>query len=112
MSHIIRPPSEKTFNIADALPGIPRCILTLEAAVVELSHDFGNDVQRSQVRGLARSLSAGCPECGFKESSNTLRTIESLVALKPDAATGLHRSLADRLQELVAILKAQAQENK
>jgi hypothetical protein len=110
--HILRPPSEKTFNIADALAGLPRCILTLEAAVVELRQDFRDDAKRGRVRELARSLSAGCPECGFRESSNALRTIEGLLALKPDTCTGLDRSLGDRLLELVAILKAQALENK
>jgi|SRR5579859_882461 len=112
MSHVLRPSSEKTFNIADARAGIPRCILTLQSAIVELAADFRDDARRGRVRELARSLSAGCPECGFKESSDTLRTIEGLVALSPDSATGLSRSLTERLQELIAILKAQAQENR
>jgi hypothetical protein len=112
MSHVLRPSSEKTFNIADALAGIPRCILTLETAIVDLAADFRDDAKRSCTRELIRALSAGCPECGFKASSGTLRMIEGLVALKPDSATGLSRSLTDRLLELIAILKAQAQENR
>ena len=112
MGHVLRPASEKTFNIADALAGIPRCILTLETAVVELGHDIRNDARRAKVRELARSLSGGCPDCGFKESSDTLRAIESLVAFRPDASTGLHHSMMERLGELLALMKAHAQESR
>ena len=106
MSHILRPPSEKTFNIADALAGIPRCVMTLEAAITDLAADFRDDAKRARVRSLARSLSGGCPECGFHESNDILRSIESLVALRPDADTHLHHSLNERLQQLLALLKA------
>lgn len=108
MSHILRPPSEKTFNIADALAGIPRCVMTLESAIQDLAADFRDDARRARVRSLARSLSGGCPECGFRESDNVLRAIESLVALRPDADTHLHHSLNERLHQLLALLKAQA----
>ena len=108
MGHILRPASEKTFNIADALAGVPRCILTLETAVEELCRDFADDRRRTHVRSLARSLSGGCPDCGFHASSATLKSIESLVALRPTADSHVHHQLSERLRELLAILKAQA----
>jgi len=56
-----------------------------------------------------RTLSAGCPECGFRESSDLLRKIEALLRVPPTTAPELQKSIADKLLELVALLKAQAQ---
>ncbi len=113
MSHILRPASEKTFNIADALAGIPRCIMILETAVVDVCADPRDPQPRQKARDLVRSLSStGCPECGFRESSNILRTLEATLAFPPGGSPELQTSVAERLLDLVVRLKAVAQENR
>ena len=108
MSHILRPPSEKTFNIADALAGIPSCIVMLEAAVQDYVSDIGDEARRLQARDLARSLSSGCPECGFKPASDSLRKLHSLLGVPSGVIPELHQSITDRLLHLVDLVKAQA----
>jgi hypothetical protein len=108
MSHILRPPSEKTFKIADALAGLPRCLLLLESAVEDLISDPRDEAFRAKVVGQLRSLASGCKECGFRESSNLLRTLEATLPFLPGNSPGHNRSVADRLQEILAMLKAQA----
>jgi len=108
MSHILRPPSEKTFKIADALAGIPRCLLLLESALSDLIAHPRDGAFRAKVVGQLRSLSAGCKECGFRESSNLLRTLEATLPFLPGNSPGHNRSVADRLLEILAMLKAQA----
>ena len=112
MSHILRPASEKTFNIADALAGIPRCIMILEAAVVDVCADPRDAARRQKARELVRSLSAGCPECGFKESSNLLRTLEAILQFPPGGSPEVQTSVAERLLDLVNRLKTVAHENR
>jgi|SRR5579862_8584160 len=109
MSHLLRPPSEKTFNLADALAGVPRCILILESAILDVLNDFHSESQRHTAREMTRALSAGCRECGFSASLSTLRKIEALLRVPPKAAPELQRQIADKLIELVGMLKAQAQ---
>ncbi len=109
MSHLLRPPSEKTFNLADALAGIPRCILILESAVLDVLNDFHSESQRHTAREMTRALSAGCNECGFHASHATLRKIEALLRVPPKSVPELQRQIADKLIELVGMLKAQAQ---
>jgi len=109
MSHILRPPSEKTFKIADALAGIPRCLLLLESALNDLISDPRDEAFRAKVVVQLRSLASGCKECGFRESSNLLRTLEATLPFLPGNSPGHNRSVADRLMELLAMLKAQAQ---
>ena len=109
MSHLLRPPSEKTFKIADALAGIPRCILILESAILDVLNDYHSESLRHAARDMSRTLSAGCEQCGFKGSDATLRKIEALLRVPPKAAPELQRQIADKLIELVGMLKAQAQ---
>jgi hypothetical protein len=109
MSHLLRPPSEKTFNIADSLAGIPRCIHILEAALVDVLNDYHSESLRHVARDMTRTLSAGCPQCGFHGSHAVLRKIEALLRVPPKAAPELQRQIADKLIELVGMLKAQAQ---
>ncbi len=112
MSHILRPASEKTFNIADALAGIPRCIMILETAVVDVCADPRDAGRRARARELVRSLSGGCAECGFRESSNILRTLEATLQFPPGGSPELQTSVAERLLDLVGRLKTVAQENR
>jgi hypothetical protein len=58
---------------------------------------------------MTRTLSAGCPQCGFHASHTTLRKIEALLRVPPKAAPEIQRQIADKLLELVGMLKAQAQ---
>lgn len=109
MSHILRPASEKTFSLADALAGIPRCVMLVETAVLNLLAEPANDRLRQKARDLVRSLSSGCPECGFKEPASLLRKLISLLAILPGESAALQRSIADRLIEQVGLLKAHAQ---
>lgn len=108
MGHVLRPASEKTFNIADALAKIPRCVLMVDSAANDVVADLRDDDVRAKARDLVRSLSAGCPECGFRESHGVLRNLYSLLAVAPGGSARLQRSYADRLLELVALLKAGA----
>jgi hypothetical protein len=108
MSHLLRPASEKTFSLADALAGVPRCILILEAAVLDVLNDFHSETLRHAAREMTRTLSAGCPECGFHASHGTLRKIEALLRVPPKSAPELQKQIADKLVELVGLLKAQA----
>ena len=110
MSHVLRPASEKTFHLADALAGIPRCIVLLEAAVQDYISDFADEARRLQARDLARSLSAGCPECGFKASSGALRKLHSLLAVVPGSVPELHKSITDRLLHLVDLVKQEGKQ--
>jgi len=112
MAHILRPASEKTFSIADALAGIPRCVMLVESAVQAVIADPGDENIRAKARDLVRSLSSGCPECGFKEPASMLRKLISLLAVPPAESAALQRSLADRLLEQLALLKAHAQERR
>lgn len=109
MSHILRPPSERTFPIADALAGIPRCVMLLESAILELLSNPHDENRRNKVRELVRSLHSGCPECGFKETGTILRKLTSHLAVSPGGGAAVQRSLADRMLEQVALLKAHAQ---
>ena len=110
MSHILRPPSEKTFSIADALAGVPRCVLLVESAILALLDSPQDEKLRHKARDLVRSLSSGCPKCGFKESPAMLRKLTSLLAIPPGGTPTLQRSIADRLIEQIGLLKAHAQE--
>jgi len=112
MSHILRPPSEKTFSLADALAGIPRCVLLVESAIAAVIDDSADEKLRQKARDLVRSLSSGCRECGFKEPPSILRKLTSLLAVSPAAGEALRRSYADRLLEQIALLKAYAQERR
>jgi len=111
MSHVLRPASEKTFHLADALAGIPRCIVLLEAAVQDYVSDLADEARRLQARDLARSLAAGCPECGFKASSGALRKLHSLLAVQPGSVPELHTSIIDRLGHLVDLVKAEGKKS-
>ena len=112
MSHILQPPSEKTFSIADALAGIPRCVLLVESAVVALIDAPQDETLRHKARDLVRTLSTGCPQCGFKEPPKTLRKLTSLLAVTPAGSAALRQSVAERLIEQVGLLKTHAQEQK
>jgi hypothetical protein len=108
MTHILRPPSESVFSVADALMGIPRCILVLESSIREVLSNFWDESLRIKAHGFARSMSDGCKVCGFRESSGILRSIESLLALSYDDACAIRLSLAERLLDLLRLLKTQA----
>lgn len=108
MSHVLRPPSEKTFPIADALAGIPRCVMLVEAALLDLIDDPHDELRRRKARDLVRSLSTGCAECGFKEPESIVRKLTSLLAVPPGGSPALQRSYADRLVEQIGVLKAHA----
>jgi len=112
MGHILRPASEKTFSLADALAGTPRCVLLVESALHEVIEDPADDGYRKNARDLVRSLSSGCPDCGFKEPPSILKKLLSLLAVSPAEGEALKRSYADRLLEQVALLKAHAQERR
>jgi len=109
MSHVLRPASAEVFAIADARAGIPRCIMLLEGAVLNVLYDFHSEARRAKARDLVHSLSSGCRKCGFRESSGVLRKIDALLRVPPDSTPALQRSLADKLVELLGLLKAQAQ---
>ena len=111
MGHILRPPSEKTFSLADALAGIPRCVWLVESALLAVIDDPADESLRQKARNLVRSLSSGCPECGFKEPPSVLKKLTSLLAV-PAGSAGLQRSFADRLIEQIGVLKAHAQERR
>jgi hypothetical protein len=110
MSHVLRPSSAALFAISDARSGIPRCILLLEGAILNVLYDFHSEARRAKARDLVQSLSSGCRRCGFRESSGVLRKIEALLRVSPDTTPTLQRSLSDKLIELLGMLKAQAQE--
>ncbi|HLY72634.1 MAG TPA: hypothetical protein VKU80_00830 [Planctomycetota bacterium] len=109
MSHVLRPRSEELFTIADARAGIPRCIMLLEGAVLNVLYDFHSEARRAKARDMVQSLSTGCRKCGFRESSGVLRKIDALLRVPPEATPAFQRSLADKLVELLGMLKAQAQ---
>jgi len=110
LSHVLRPASEKTFSLADALAGIPRCILLVESAVLAFVDDPGSEPLRTRARELVRALASGCPDCGFQEPPSILRRLTFLLAVPPSGSPALLRSMADRLIEQVGLLKAIAQE--
>ena len=112
MSHILRPPSEKSFSIADALAGIPRCVLLVESAILSLLDHPRDEMLRRKANDLVRSLSAGCPECGFKEPAPILRKLIALLAVPPGGSAALQRSVADRLIEQIGLLKTHAQQSR
>jgi hypothetical protein len=108
MDHLIRPPSESAFPIADALSNFPRCIQALEVSVHDLAANFWHEPLRKRAHELARAMSDGCKVCGFRESSGVLRSMESLLALPIEDTGGIQRSLTERLFELIGLLKDQA----
>jgi hypothetical protein len=112
MSHILQPPSEKTFPIADALAGVPRCVMLVESAIVALIDAPQDDQLRHKARDLVRTLSTGCPQCGFKEPPKTLRKLTSLLAVSPTGSAALRQSVAERLIEQVGLLKEHARDQR
>jgi hypothetical protein len=110
MSHVLRPSSAALFAISDARAGIPRCIMLLEGAILNVLYDFHSEARRAKARDLVQSLSSGCRRCGFRESSGVLRKIDALLRVSPDTTPAFQRSLGDKLIELLGMLKAQAQE--
>jgi hypothetical protein len=110
MSHILRPPSEKTFSLADALAGVPRCVLLVESAFLAVVDAPDDEKLRQKALGLLQSLSQGCPECGFREPVTVLRKLTSLLAVRGRSSAALQRSAADRMIEQIGVLKAHAQQ--
>ena len=104
--HVIRPPSEYIVPAAGIL-GIPHCIHLLESAVRDALIRFWQEPYRRRAYALARSVSGGCKVCGFKESSGLLRSLESLLSLSAEDTSGIQRSVAERILELLALLKEQ-----
>jgi hypothetical protein len=107
LDHVIRPPSEYIVPTADAALGVPRCIHALESAVREALVRFWDEPYRRRAHALARALSGGCKVCGFQESSGLLRSLESLLSLTADDTNGILRSVAERVLEILALLKDQ-----
>jgi len=108
MSHLLRPPSDKTYSLADLLDRVPRCLLLVEQAVMDLLSDFADEETRLRARDMVQSLFHGCAVCGFRESSDVLRAMDSLLSLPLDTVAGIQLSVAERLVDLVGVLKAQA----
>jgi hypothetical protein len=51
----------------------------------------------------------GLPECEFHASHATLKKIEALLRVRPEAALEIQKHIVDKLMELVGMLKAEAQ---
>jgi len=109
MSHVLRPSSAALFAISDERDGIPRCIVLLEGALLNVLYDFHSEARRAKARDLVQSLSSGCRKCGFRESSGVLRKIDALLRVPPEMTPAMQRSLADKLIENLGMLKAEAQ---
>ena len=109
MSHVLRPSSAALFAISDDRAGIPRCIMLLEGAILNVLYDFHSEARRAKARDLVQSLSTGCRKCGFRESSGVLRKIDALLRVPPETTPAFQRSLADKLIEHLGMLKAEAQ---
>lgn len=110
MTHLIRPPSECTFPAADSQLHFQRCLETLELAVGDLLINFWHEPLRSRAWSLAQEMSEGCKVCGLKESSVLLRSIQALLALSVEDTRGVQRSVAERLLELIGLLKEQTRQ--
>ncbi len=108
MTHLIRPPSESPVPAADALLKFARSIEALELAVRDLLVNFWHEPLRERAWSLAQEMSDGCKGGGFRESSVLLRSLQALLALSVEDTKGIQRSIAERLLELMGILKEQA----
>jgi hypothetical protein len=108
MDHLLRPPSESRFPTADAILNFPRCLRVLETAVRDVLAHLWDETYRTRAHGLAQSLSGGCKVCGFRESSGLVRSLESLLALRVDEIRGIQRSVADRMFDILSLLREQA----
>jgi hypothetical protein len=104
--HVIRPPSESVLPAAEVL-GIPHCLHLLESAVRDALIHLWEEPYRKRAHALARSITGGCSVCGFKESSGLLRSLESLLSLTVEDTSGIQRSVAERILEILALLKDQ-----
>jgi len=89
-------------------PQVPRCVRLVEEGVLDLICDFRDADARGRARDRVRSLYDGCPECGFRESQDVLRTLEALLSLPPTAVSGGSLGMADRLIDLVGLMKLHA----
>src|SRR5262249_14191826 len=92
---------------ADAILGIPHCLRALESAVRDALIHLWEEPFRRQAHALASSVAGGCKVCGFKESSGLLRSLESLLSLSMEDTQGIQRSIAERILEILALLKDQ-----
>lgn len=81
--------------------------MLVESAILALVDSPGDEKLRQKARDVVQTLSSGCPECGFKESPETVRKLTSLLAV-PAASANLQRSIVDRMIEQVGLLKAHA----
>jgi len=108
MHHVLRPGSDPGFAVTDVLGGIPRCVLVLESAVRRVLTDFWDDSSRRKALDLVRTITPGCRSCGFRESSGILRSMTTLLSLSQAATVGIQLSIAERLLELIDLLKGQS----
>lgn len=107
MTHVLRPPSEPAFSFADAVGGVPRCVLVLESAVRRALGNFWEDKARCRARDQAVTLLAGCRDCGFRESSGLLRSMVAILSMSTESTAGIQLAVAERLLDLVNLLKEQ-----
>src|SRR5262245_48038331 len=108
MEHLLRPPSDAVLPAADALLEFPRCLQVLEAAVADLLGHAWEDPYRTKALELVKSLISGCKVCGFRESSGLLRSLDSLLCLSADDVGAIRQAVADRMREILALLRQQA----
>jgi hypothetical protein len=87
---------------------VPRCVRRVEEGVLDLICDFRDADARGRARDRVRSLYDGCPECGFRESLDVLRTLEALLTVPPHVVPGGLLGMADRLIDLVGLMKRHA----
>ncbi|HLY76192.1 MAG TPA: hypothetical protein VKU80_18980 [Planctomycetota bacterium] len=110
MTHLIRPPGEPSLSGAEVHRDFPGSIRTLEEAVRGLLINFWHGPLRERARSIAREMSEACRVSGYKESAVLLRSIQALLSLSAEDTRGIQCSIAERLLELVGLLKEQAAE--
>ncbi|HVR87621.1 MAG TPA: hypothetical protein VMU54_25060 [Planctomycetota bacterium] len=107
MAHLIRPPAEPAVAAANSRLNFQRCIRTLEFAVGDLLINFWHEPLRQRAGILVQKMSEGCKACGVQESSGLLRSLQALLSLSAEDTRGIQRSVAERLLELIGLLKEQ-----
>jgi hypothetical protein len=110
MTHLSRPPSESSFSGAEIRQDFPGSIRTLEEAVRDLLINFWHGPLRERAWSLAREMSEASRVSGYKESAVVLRSLQALLSLSAEDTRGIQRSIAERLLELIGLLKEQAAE--
>jgi hypothetical protein len=89
----------------DFVTDFARASSALENAVLALLAGGWEEGPRRLAHDMASALRLAARNAGWWESENTLRALESLLALSPQEVQSIRQAVSQKLPELVRLLK-------